>query len=56
MSVSELACVSLGLMIAYSFLVYNIKTYFKEHMILEIKSLSILFASFMIAYLLRTAY
>ena len=56
MSVSELALVSIGLIIAYGFLVYNIKKYFKDNMILEIKSLTILFASFMIAYFLRTIY
>ena len=56
LSTIELSFVSTGLIISYSFLVYNIKKYFKDHMILEVKSLSILFGSFMIAYTLRTFY
>ena len=56
MSTIELACVSLGLIISYCFLIYKIKKYFRDHMILEVKSLSILFASFMLAYTLRTFY
>ena len=56
MSVTELSIVTVGLVIAYSFLIYNIRKYFKDYMILEIKSLSFLFASFMMAYCLRTFY
>ena len=56
MSTTELSFISIGLILAYAFLIYNIKKYFKEHMILEVKSLTILFASFMLAYLCRTFY
>ena len=56
MSVSELAFVTAGLIAAYTFLIYNIKTHFKDRVILEVKSLTFLFASFMMAYCLRIFY
>ena len=45
-----------GLLIAFSILVYNIKTYYKSKMSKEMSWLSILFAVFSISYGLRMAY
>ena len=56
MSVTELTLVSAGLILAYSILIHNIRTYFADHMILEMRSLTALFASFMVAYCLRCIY
>lgn len=45
--------VSLGLITTYAVLIYNMCKYFREQMRTEIKRLTILFASFIMAYVLR---
>ena len=51
-----LAVVTSGLIGAYFILVYHIRTYFKNQMILEMFRLTLLFAVFCISYGLRTFY
>ena len=56
MASTLLSIVSVGLILAYSVLFYNMRTYFKEQMGQERFRLSILFATFVSAYTLRLVY
>ena len=47
---------SVGLLTAFSILMYNIKKYYRKKMHREMMWLSILFAVFLVSYGLRTAY
>ena len=51
-----LSILSVGLAIAFTILVYNIKTYYREKMHREMMWLSILFAVFLVSYGARTIY
>ena len=55
-SVWLLSILSGGLLISFCILVYNIKTYYKEKMSVEMRWLSVLFAVFCVSYGLRMAY
>ena len=51
-----LSILSVGLAIAFTILMYNIKNYYREKMHKEMMWLSILFAVFLVSYGLRTIY
>ena len=56
MSSTLLAIVSIGLIVSYIVLVHSICKYFKNQMQHEMKRLTILFATFVVAYILRFFY
>ena len=56
MAASLLITCSVGLITAYVVLIYNMRKYFKEQMRNEMRRLTVLFASFVLAYLLRSLY
>ena len=51
-----LSVVTTGLIGAYIILVYHIRKYFKDQMVLEMSRLTVLFAIFCVCYGLRTFY
>ena len=51
-----LSTLAVGLLLAFTILVFNIKTYYKGKMSVEMRWLSILFAVFAVSYGLRTVY
>ena len=56
MAASLLFTCSVGLITAYIVLIYNMGKYFKEQMRNEMRRLTVLFASFVLAYFLRSLY
>ena len=56
MAASLLITCSVGLVTAYIVLIYNMRKYFKEQMRNEMRRLTVLFASFVLAYFLRSLY
>ena len=55
-STSLLLIVSVGLIFVYIVLIYNMRRYFRQEMKQEMRRLTVLFATFVFAYLLRSFY
>lgn len=51
-----LAILSIGLIGSYALLVHHMTVYFKKEMRLEVKKLTVLCATFVVAYALRFVY
>lgn len=56
MTTTLLVILTIGLIMAYTVLVYNIRKYYYQHMKTELRRLSILFAAFIISYFIRLIY